>query len=272
MKWIDGPEIQVPYYTFEMIEESGTAVCGFTTRLYRKDSMIDDFFQPLHRPDSDPAQVAACDRLLLAQFGTDPDHRVQAPQVHRTHIYMVTQKDLGPKEKRPVIDEADGLITNIPGVMLQTFGADCHSVYMLDPVHRAIGLCHSGRKGTQHHIVGKMLTKMQKEYGTDPGDVLAAVSPGICADCYEVGDDVAEDFLADYGSGISAKRIARKYEDGRYHLDMNAAIAETLMDAGVPYPQIEISDLCTRCRSDLFYSYRAQGCITNENSAVLMLR
>jgi len=271
MKWINSADLAVPYYTFENIEHSSAAICGFTTRIYRKDGAEDDFFQPLLRADSDPAAVAACRKLLSDQFGADPERVVRSAQKHTANIHKVTESDLGPAGNRNDFESIDGLITDLPGVMLQTFGADCPSVYLLDPEHRAIGLCHSGRKGTQYHIAGKMLEQMTLEYGTDPGTVLAAISPGICMDCYEVGDDVAQEFLRDYHQWEDLPEPA-VIMNGRYHLDLNAAIAGTLMKKGVPVSQIETSGLCTRCRNDRFYSFRAQGCITNENCAFLMLK
>ena len=309
MRWIDAPQVNVPYYIFENIENSREAECAFTTRFYKKDGQTDDFFQPLLRTVSDPSEVKECIRLLTEQFGTDSDHLVHSAQKHTANIHRVTNADLGPQENRTPLSSIDGLITDIPGVMLQTFGADCPLVYLLDPVERAIGLCHSGRKGTQQHIAGKMLSEMAQAYGTRAENVLAAISPGICCSCYEVGDDVAEEFARDYyasadgiwqqaaceeqGKAVAPGDPDRVKKDpkiygfekneknhpeimvrinGRYHLDLNQAIARTLKSMGVPESQIEIAHLCTRCRSDIFYSFRAQGCITNENSAVLMLK
>ena len=275
MKWIDGPGLRIPYYTFENIEDTGAAVCAFTTRLYRVDGVWNDFYQPLLCRDSDPSEVAACVQLLTEQFGIDREHLVPSAQKHTANIYKVTETDIGAPEERPVLKAVDGLITDLPGVMLQTFGADCPSVYLVDPVNRAIGLCHSGRKGTQSGIAGRMLSEMTREYGTDPGDVQAAISPGICKDCYEVDEDVAEDFMAALkntaGPDIDLNRIVEK-RNVKFHLDLNLAIIMTLEKMGISKSRIGCSDLCTRCRDDRFYSFRAQGCITNENSALLMLR
>ena len=154
MKWADSKEINIPYYTFENLEKAGFHVNGFTTKLYRDNGRESDFFQLLMRNDSVPEEVKHCKQLLLEQFNTDEDHLVRSAQKHTANIHVVTGKDLGPGEKRPVLENIDGLVTDKPGVMLQTFGADCPSVFLADPVNRAIGLCHSGRKGTQSHISG----------------------------------------------------------------------------------------------------------------------
>lgn len=279
MKWIDQPHNPIPHFAFESLEREG-AVAAFTTRFYDRDGSRDDFFQPLLRPDSDPEAVQFCRDLLASQFGTDQDHVVKSAQKHTANVHTVTDQDLGPVPERIPLESIDGLITDKPGVMLQTFGADCPSVYLYDPVHQAIGLCHSGRKGTQLHIAAVMLQKMRNEYGTDPADVWACVSPGICVDCYEVGDEVAEDFAGDYRKDpvVESLRVQSILDGiliqktGRYHIDLFAAISRSLMDAGVDKSHIELPGMCTRCRSDLFYSFRAEGRITNENCAILMLR
>ena len=279
MKWIDHPGQPVPYFTFESLECAGV-ISAFTTRLYDNAGVRSDFFQPLLRPDSDPEAVAFCRGLLLRQFGTDEEHLVRSAQKHTANVHIVAGQDLGPVSERTPLESIDGLVTDIPGVMLQTFGADCPSVYLFDPVRQAIGLCHSGRKGTQLHIGAVMLHTMVSAFGTDPADVIAAVSPGICADCYEVGDEVADDFAGDYlkdpvtGSlrcqSILDNILIKK--TGRYHIDLFAAVFQSLADAGIRKDHIELPDMCTRCRSDLFYSFRAEGRITNENCAILMLR
>ena len=279
MKWIDHPGLIIPYYTFESFEREGVTA-AFTTRLYVKDGKRNNFFQPLRRPDSDPDEVSRCLDLLVRQFGIDREHLVPSAQEHTSNIHTVTAGDIGPVSKRIPLESIDGLITNRPGVMLQAFGADCPSVYLYDPIHRAIGLCHSGRKGTQMHIADVMLRKMSQEFGTEASDVLAAVSPGICADCYDVDDEVAEDFARNYlPDPVSGLLRSQSILDpilikktGRYHIDLFAAISHTLKDAGVPGSHIEMPDMCTRCRSDLFYSFRAEGRITNENCAIVMLR
>lgn len=280
MKWIDQPQNPVPYLTFGSLEETGRVTAAFTTKHYYKDGVKNDFYQLLLRSDSDPAQVSACIDLLCSQFGTDRDHMVPSAQKHCTNIHVVTPEDLGPESMRIPLENIDGLVTDMPGVMLQTYGADCPSVYLFDPVRNVIGLCHSGRKGTQQHIAAIMLHTMHQQFETKACDVLAAVSPGICFDCYEVGDEVAEDFASDYRRDPVSGQLRDesivcdivKKKTGRYHIDLFAAIFHSLLDAGIPAEQIELPGLCTKCRSDLFFSLRAEGRISNENCAILMLR
>ena len=272
MKWCDIPEQSVPYYTFPNLEQTGLVVSAFTTKLYRSSGKLHHHFQPLLRSSSDPEEVACCRQMLLEQWKTDKDHVVSSAQKHTANIHMVTDDDLGPEENRIPLESVDGLITDRPGVMLQTFGADCPSVYLVDPVHRAIGLCHSGRKGTQKQIASVLLQSMAESFGTKPEDVQAAISPGICRDCYEVGDEVAREFVQSYyGKTPEDPCSVLSFQDGRYHIDLPRAITDSLIAAGIPANQIDCSDLCTRCRPDRFYSFRAEGRISNENCALLMI-
>ena len=278
---IDKDKTDIPYYSFEKLEQAGF-INAFTTKFYVKDGKVNDFFQPLLRNDSDPEEVSECRSMLAACFNTDMEHIVPSAQKHMTNIHRVDSRDLGPLNSRRELKETDGLITDIPGVMLQTFGADCPSVYLADPVHRAVGLCHSGRKGTQHQIAAVMLKKMTEAFGTGPSDVIAAISPGICPECYEVGIDVATDFINDYVSELpgqsdlygtlsTAKDVVQE-RNKRYYIDLFRAIRLTLESAGVPADNIEVSDMCTKCRSDIFYSFRAEGRISNGNCALIMIR
>ena len=295
MKWIDDITYDVPFFTFENLEKTGIVTNAFTTKFYWKNGRgngetINDFFQPLLRVSSEPDKVAHCETLIKRQFNVKDGYLISSAQRHTNNIYQITEADVAASVNGTLhLESIDGLITEVPGAMLETFGADCPSVYIVDPVHKAIGLCHSGRKGTQTHIAAVMLEAMNKAYGTQAADALAAISPGICVNCYEVGDDVAEDFTNDYknktefmkhkADGSSTDHTdpfdvssCLPYINGRYHIDLSRAITQSLTACGVKPENIETSDLCTRCRSDIFYSFRAEGRISNENCGLLMIR
>lgn len=286
MKWMDDPIYDIPFFTFENLEHTGIVANAFTTKFYWKNGRgtgetINDFFQPLLRVSSEPEEVSHCETLLKRQFNVKDGYLISSAQKHTNNIYRITADDVEASIKGNLhLESIDGLITDIPGVMLETFGADCPSVYIVDPVHKAIGLCHSGRKGTQTHIAAVMLEAMNKAYGTQPSDVSSAISPGICTNCYEVGDDVAEDFAEDYKNktefmNLSSANVLTDsclpHINGRYHIDLFHAISQSLIACGVNPDNIEVSHLCTRCRSDIFYSFRAEGKISNENCGLLMI-
>lgn len=120
---------------------------------------------------------------------------VTSDQTHTTNVRVVTEEDRGNgiTKPRPYTD-VDGMITNVPGLVLATFYADCVPLFFIDPVHRAVGLSHSGWRGTVGKIGKVTVEKMTEEFQTDPSELYAAIGPSICQDCYEVSEDVIDQF------------------------------------------------------------------------------
>lgn len=139
--------------------------------------------------------------------------------------------------------EGDALITDRPGVALSIRTADCLPILLADPEHRAVAAIHAGWRGTEQGIVGRTLDAMRSDFDTSPGQITAAIGPGIGACCYEVGEDVARRF------GFAAA--------GR--IDLAAINREQLIRAGVPPSRIDTLGLCTYCDSARFHSYRRDG-------------
>lgn len=182
-------------------------------------------------------------------------------QTHTTNIRVVTEEDRGkgPARLRDYTD-IDGLITNIPGIILGSFHADCPPIYIIDPVHRAIGLVHSGWKGTVGRIAGKAMEKMGEIYGTVSSDCICAIGPSICGPCYEIGEDVAQLIREAFSrEELEAQKILVPYPAGKYRLYLWNAIKQTLMSAGVKEENIIVTDICTRCNPELLFSHRIQG-------------
>lgn len=179
-------------------------------------------------------------------------------QTHTTNVMVVTEKDRG---KGPAIvrdyTDIDGLITNVPGIILGTFHADCPPVYFVDPVAKAIGLSHSGWKGTKGNISAATLQKMKENYGTDPKDCICAIGPSICGPCYEIGEDVAAEFAEAFSDDeIKEHGILIPYPNGKYRLYLWNAIRLSLLKAGVKEENIIVTDVCTKCNPDLLFSHR----------------
>ncbi len=173
-------------------------------------------------------------------------------QTHTTNIRVVTEEDRGKGtvRDREYVD-VDGLITNVPGIILTTYHADCPAIYIIDPVNKAIGLCHSGWRGTYGRIGSKAIQKMQETYGTKAADIICAISPSICKDCYEIGDDVYYNFKEGFGDVVFPGR-----KEGKWQLDLWKTIKNTLLDSGVKSENIIITDICTCCNPDLLFSHR----------------
>ncbi|MBO5610651.1 MAG: laccase domain-containing protein, partial [Eubacterium sp.] len=141
--------------------------------------------------------------------------------------------------------------------ILGSFHADCPPVYIIDPVKRAIGLVHSGWKGTKGKISAKAIEKMKENYGSNPEDLVCAIGPSICGPCYEIGKDVAEEF----GSSFTEKELSEyeiliPYPEDKFRLYLWNAIKLTLLQSGVKEENILVTDICTRCNPDLLFSHR----------------
>lgn len=183
---------------------------------------------------------------------------VSTYQTHTTNVRVVTEEDRGkgPARERGYVD-VDGLVTNVPGIILSTFHADCPPVYFVDPVHKAIGLSHSGWKGTKGEIARKTIEAMRDNYGSVASDLVCAIGPSICGPCYEIGQDVADEFSEFYTEKeLSDNNILIPYPNGKYRLYLWNAIKLTLLRCGVKNENILVTDVCTKCNSDILFSHR----------------
>ena len=198
---------------------------------------------------------------------------VSTYQTHTTNVRLVTDADRGKGiiKERDYVD-VDGLITDIPGIILVTYHADCTPLYFVDPVHHAIGLSHSGWKGTAGRMGQKTLEAMQDAFGTDSSDCLCGIGPSICGSCYEVGEDVAGIFQNNYGKLLEQYPILRKKENGKYNLDLWLANRMILEKGGVPSDQISVTDVCTCCNSSYLFSHRVDHDRRGNLAAFLTLK
>lgn len=210
-------------------------------------------------------------RRLAEALEVSKEQFVFSDQTHTTNVRRVTIEDagLGLTREKTFFD-TDGLITNEPGLVLSTFYADCVPLYFVDPVQKAIGLAHSGWRGTVGRMGREVVVSMEREFGTRPGDLLCAVGPSICQDCYEVSQDVAEAFAEEF-PGREAELFFRK-ENGKYQLNLWRANEIVLKEAGVKEAHIALAGLCTCCNPSLLFSHRASQGKRGNLGAFLMLR
>ena len=162
------------------------------------------------------------------------------------------------------------MVTNEPGVTLITYYADCVPLYFVDPVHRAIGLSHSGWRGTAARMGKVTLEKMKQEFSTKPKDVICAIGPSICRKCYEVSEDVAQVFQKEF-AGREEEILVNKGE-GKYLLDLWKANEIVLTEAGVLSSHLTVTEVCTCCNPDLLFSHRASQGKRGNLAAVLALK
>ncbi len=199
------------------------------------------------------------------------DDFVLSDQTHTDHVRIVTESDKGKGITR-VKDytDVDGLITNQRGIVLSTFFADCVPLYFLDPVNKVIGLTHSGWKGTVKQIGKKTVDMMTERFSCRKTNIIAAIGPSICKDCYEVSEDVVNEFKAVFSDKQIRGMIFPK-ENDKYLLDLWKANKEVLLNAGLSEDNICITDICTSCNKELLYSHRASNGNRGNLGAFMML-
>lgn len=211
-------------------------------------------------------------RRIAAAIGFSAEELVFSDQTHTANVRVVTDADRGkgyavPRDYKDV----DGLITNVPGLVLATFYADCVPLYFVDPVHRAIGLSHSGWRGTVQKIGKVTVERMAEEYGSRPEDIYAAVGPSICQECYEVSRDVIEEFQKAFDTKWHSELFYEK-TDGKYQLNLWKANEAVFLEAGIVPEHISVTDICTCCNSELLFSHRASRGMRGNLAAFLELK
>jgi YfiH family protein len=207
-------------------------------------------------------------------------------QVHSDLIHCVDAKPDQPLA-------GDGLLTSTPGLLLAIQTADCLPVIVVDPKRRAVGVFHAGWRGTVKRIVEKGVGEMHRCFGSNPKDLKAAIGPGIQGCCYEVGEEVREKFKSQFAYAAALFRevkesdpVREKYPllfltarapghgelPNKIFLDLVEANRQQLIAAGVLSKSIEASPLCTNCRPDLLFSYRAEKGKTGRMMTVAGIR
>ena len=263
---------EVLYLSYPLLEQSGIVKHGFSTRIggVSKDH-LGTMNLSFTRGDEEEA-VRENFRRMAHALDVAEDCFVFSQQTHTTNIRKVTMEDKGKGLVYPLdYSDIDGLITNVPGVCLSTFYADCVPLYFVDPIHRAIGLSHSGWRGTVGQIGKVTLEAMKKEYGTDCEDVLVAIGPSICQDCYEVSEDVIEEFQNVFEPQWWADLFYKK-ENGKYQLNLWKANEIMMLEAGVKKEHLAVTNLCTCCNSKELFSHRASQGKRGNLAAFLALK
>ncbi len=207
-------------------------------------------------------------------IGVSTEDMVFAHQTHTDKVLKVgaEHKGMGVTKDRSFHD-VDGLVTNEPGLCLVASFADCVPLYFVDPVNRAIGLSHSGWRGTVAKIGTRTVELMQREYGSKPSDMLCCIGPCIGKECYEVSRDVAEAFSKAYGSEkCECFCKERPEKEGKFLLDLPQANFEQFVEIGLRPENISLPDLCTSCNSDILFSHRATGGKRGGMCAFLMIK
>ena len=260
------------YLTFPLLENTGLVRHLFSTRMGGASRGIYSSMNLSFSRGDNKEDVDENFRRIAQILDSTPEHIVCSKQTHTTNVRKVTEEDLGKGVVRETdYDDVDGLITNVPGIILATFYADCVPLYFVDVKKGAIGLSHSGWRGTVNRMGQVTLQAMKRAYGTEPSDVMAAIGPSICQDCYEVGEEVADAFRKSFPNEWEYL-IRKGKEEGKYQLDLQETNRRILLAAGVLPENIAVTDICTCCNSELLFSHRGSNGKRGNLGAFLELR
>lgn len=203
-------------------------------------------------------------RLLAGDMGFDLKKTVCARQTHTDNIRAVSCDDGGKGifQLESDIVDTDALVTDRRGMALIVFTADCTPVLLYDPQRGAVAAVHAGWRGTVKNIAGKAVQKMCSEFGSRPQDILAAIGPSIGPCCFEIGGDTAALFEDKYLTELSG---------GKFRADLWSLNRDLLKNEGVQPENIHISEVCTMCSADKYYSYRTHKEHTGRQVAFIVL-
>ena len=247
----------VTYLVYPEFEKTEGIVHGFSTRLGGvSEGVLESMNLSFTRGD-EPERVQENYRRIADAIGFSVEDIVMSDQTHTTNVRVVTEKDRGKGMTIPRdYTDVDGMVTNVPGMVLATFYADCVPLYFVDPVHRAVGLSHSGWRGTVGKIGKVTVRKMTEIYGTKPENVIAAIGPSICQGCYEVSEDVIDQFREAFDR-LYWKKLFYEKKNGKYQLNLWEANHCILKEAGIREENILMPGICTCCNPKFLFSHRA---------------
>ncbi|MDE6313985.1 MAG: peptidoglycan editing factor PgeF [Lachnospiraceae bacterium] len=262
----------VPFLEFTGFRSCKNIVHGFSTRMGGVSEGIYESMNLSYTRGDQEAAVTENFRRFAKALEVDPQNYVFSHQTHTINIRVVTEKDRGKGFVRQQdYHDIDGLITNVPELVLSTFYADCVPLFFVDPVRSAIGLSHSGWRGTVGKIGQKTIEKMHQEYGSKPEDILVGIAPSICRECYEVSEDVAEEFRKIFPKE-EWKEIMDDKGNGKYQLDLWECNRRILLNSGIRKENLFVTNICTCCNSRLLFSHRASEGKRGNLGAFLMLK
>lgn len=257
--------VEFPFLAFPLLAEQEWLTHCFTTRMGGASEGIFATLNFSFSRGDDPEAVQENFRRVSEALGVKYGDFVLSDQTHTTNVRRVTRADAGnglAREK--MFFNTDGLITDEPGLVLSTFYADCVPLYFADPLHHAIGLSHSGWRGTARKMGRITVEAMEREFGSRPEELICAIGPSVCRDCYEVGEEVAREFQELCGETVTKEDpklrgdgVVKEKGDGKYLLDLWRANELILREAGVLAEHIAVTNICTCCNHAYLFSHRA---------------
>lgn len=248
----------VPYISYRILDDIPWLKNAVSTRL---GGVSKDYLASMNlgfnRGDLDE-NVIRNHEIFANVIGVNPKNIVTGNQTHTTNVKVVTKDDCGKGIYRDRnYTDIDGLITNEKGIVLATYYADCVPLLIVDTKNKAIGLSHSGWRGTVGKIGKVTIEKMGELYGTKPEDFVACIGPSICQKCYEISEEVAVQFKEAFPDNI--KEILIDKGNGKYQLDLWECNRINFKEAGVLPENIKVTDICTCHNTDVLFSHRGHN-------------
>jgi len=202
--------------------------------------------------------VTANRKILAKKYNFNSENLIYMEQIHSNNIEVIKTNN------NKKILQCDGIITNLKNTPLMVMVADCVPILFYDPKQKIIGAVHAGRNGTFLKIVQKTISKMQKEFNSNPKDILVSLGTGINKCCYEIDLNLAK---------IAIKNFGKKYieiREEKYYLDLQQLNLYQLLESGIVQENIDISKICSCCDNS-YFSYRREQ-KTGRFAGVVMLK
>lgn len=265
-KNVDG----VLYYAFPSIEKIPFVAHGVSTRI---GGVSDGIFESMNLSfdrgdDKDKVYENFC--LFSKAVGVDADRIVMSRQTHSINVRVVTDEDIGSgiiKERS--YDEVDALVTNKPNVPLCTLYADCVPLFFADPEKKVIATAHSGWCGTVHEIGKETIRVMSEKFGCNPKDICVGIGPSIGYCCFEIDEPVYKEFEK---LPFFDEKCGHPDGNGKYHVNLWEVNRQILLRAGILEENLSVTDLCTRCYPDIFWSHRYTGPQRGSLAGMIMIK
>ena len=268
MAFITHRQNDLLWLTAPLLDECSGIAHGFSTRSGGVSVPPWDSLNLGTGRGDDATAVAENYRRFFGALGLDHRRAVLSKQVHETTVRVCTADDAGKELSVPQGYTADALITSEKNLPLVVFSADCGIILLYDPVHHAAGAVHAGWRGCASGILDKTVRAMERSFGTDPRQLLAAIGPCIGSCCFETDGDVPDAMTAALGSD-AVPHISRHVT--KFHVDLAGINRLWLLRAGLTPENIQVSGLCTACHPELFWSHRKMGDARGAQAASITL-
>ncbi len=282
--WPEVRKVGVRILQADLLKRQPWLVHGFSTRPGGESALDGEKVLNLGFAEWDLRERVLSNRKRFLQaLGAEGFALVPLRQIHSDVIHAFKTAPAEPCR-------GDASITNTPGLLLAVQTADCVPILLADPARRVVAAVHAGWRGTLRRIVMKTIGRLQMNFGTKPGDLLAALGPAIGGCCYEVGTEVAQAFSAQFARAaewfdelrtgdepnplqwLSMAPPGHNPPPKKVRLDLRAANRWQLTEAGVKPENIAVNDLCTACRTGLLFSYRREGAQSGRLMAVIGIK